>query len=102
MHPSRETAERGEVVVGCCRSKPLSLEGALPSEYVTLEKGTDMVMSVTLGKEVGETVEVQGDLLGHGRGAHADHGEDEVARHPRRERVRNGIRKGIGEARHLS
>lgn len=102
MHPSRETAERGEVVVGCCRSKPLSLEGALPREHIAFEERTNAVMSVTLGEKVGETVEVQGDLLGNGGGADADHGEDEVARHPRRERVRNGIRKGIGEARHLS
>ena len=59
-------------------------------------------MAVALGEELDEAVEMEGDLLGDGGGADADDGEGEVARHPRGERVGNGITEGVGESRHLS
>ena len=102
MRPGRETAERSEMVVGRGGSKPLLLEGALPREHIAFEERTNAVVSVTLGEKVGEAIEMQGDLLGNGGGADTNHGEGEVAGHPGGEGVRNGIMKGIGEARHLS
>lgn len=59
-------------------------------------------MAITLGEELDEAVEVEGDLFGDGGRADADDGEGQVPRRPRRERVRDGIMQRVGEARHLS
>jgi hypothetical protein len=73
-------------------------EMALPVEDIAAEAGGDAVVAVALGEEIGEALEVEGDLGSDGGRAHAGDSELEVALAPGAE----GVERGWFHRLHLS
>lgn len=70
------------MVVDGRRRQALVGELMLPGYDVALQTDAQAVMAVGVLEEQAEAGEVQCDLGGHRRRAHAGHGEGEVAFHP--------------------
>jgi hypothetical protein len=57
-------------------------ERMLPGDDIAAETGSDAVVAVVIAEEALEAIEVQGNLVSHGRGTHAQHRQLLVATKP--------------------
>lgn len=78
------------MVVDGRRRQVLGREPPLPGDHIPLQTDAQAVMTVGVLEESAEAGEVQGDLGGHCRRAHAGDGEGKVAFHPDAHAVGDG------------
>jgi len=85
VDPGGKTGQRGEMVINGGRGKGDGAQGGLPTEHVAAHTRRKLVMAVDLFKIRLEAAQMQSDLGGHQRCAHAFDRVALVVRDPRGE-----------------